>query len=275
MAGQRAKAVDGLRLGTDLSRCRSRATAGGLLGAVRHTHLRARAAPGRMRVSDRRAGGSGRAPGRLARRDVGVPNLAAVARLQVELFTTLGRAIAPSRSVSTISGASASSGRRIRRRRKSGRNTSASGARSGSRSIEDLVDLPLMTDPERCATMDVLTAVASTALVYRRESALSCHLSDGEPQPGARQQRRLVLRLCLARHDPWAVFWRVPGGVPLRQARPGPGGTARATSLRGPRLPDLRAPRYSLDPADPHRPAVGAARLRCRQQIRRPHLCGI
>src|SRR6516162_7945738 len=34
----------------------------------------------------------------------------------------------------------------------------------GRRSVEDLVDLPLMIDPERRATMDVLTAVASTAL---------------------------------------------------------------------------------------------------------------
>src|SRR5262249_11986369 len=33
----------------------------------------------------------------------------------------------------------------------------------GSRSIEDLVDLPLMTDPEGRATMDVLTAVLAPA----------------------------------------------------------------------------------------------------------------
>ena len=34
----------------------------------------------------------------------------------------------------------------------------------GSRPIEALIDLPLMTDPDRCATMDVLTALASPAL---------------------------------------------------------------------------------------------------------------
>src|SRR4030095_1730809 len=34
----------------------------------------------------------------------------------------------------------------------------------GSRSIEELVDLPLMADPEWRATMDVLTAVVSSAL---------------------------------------------------------------------------------------------------------------
>ena len=36
--------------------------------------------------------------------------------------------------------------------------------RLGSGSIEGLRDLPLMTDPERCATMDVLTALSSPAL---------------------------------------------------------------------------------------------------------------
>ena len=36
--------------------------------------------------------------------------------------------------------------------------------RLGSRPIEALIDLPLMTDPDRCATMDVLTALASPAL---------------------------------------------------------------------------------------------------------------
>ncbi len=36
--------------------------------------------------------------------------------------------------------------------------------RLGSRPIEALIDLPLMTDPDRCATMDVLTALATPAL---------------------------------------------------------------------------------------------------------------
>jgi PAS domain S-box-containing protein len=36
--------------------------------------------------------------------------------------------------------------------------------RLGSGSIEDLLDLPLMNDPERCATMDVLTVLTSPAL---------------------------------------------------------------------------------------------------------------
>jgi predicted ATPase len=36
--------------------------------------------------------------------------------------------------------------------------------RLGSGSIEALLDLPLMSDPDRCATMDVLTVLASPAL---------------------------------------------------------------------------------------------------------------
>src|SRR5258707_11338838 len=36
--------------------------------------------------------------------------------------------------------------------------------RLGSASIEALLDLPLMTDPDRCATMDVLTVLTSPAL---------------------------------------------------------------------------------------------------------------
>ena len=35
-------------------------------------------------------------------------------------------------------------------------NTSACGARSGARKIEELIDLPLMIDPAWRATMDVL-----------------------------------------------------------------------------------------------------------------------
>ena len=100
----------------------------------------------------------------LARRDVGLPDLAAVARLQVELFTALGRS---DRAVEVC----------LDYLRHVGIEWSAHPTQEevrqeyerlwrqiGRRSIEDLVDLPLMTDPEQRATMDVLTAVASTAL---------------------------------------------------------------------------------------------------------------
>jgi PAS domain S-box-containing protein len=100
----------------------------------------------------------------LASRDVGLPNLAAVARLQVELFTALGGS---DRAVEVC----------LAYLRHVGIEWSAHPTKEevrqeyerlwrqiGRRSVEDLVDLPLMTDPERRATMDVLTAVASTAL---------------------------------------------------------------------------------------------------------------
>jgi PAS domain S-box-containing protein len=100
----------------------------------------------------------------LAHRDVGLPDLAAVARVQVELFTALGRG---DRAVEVC----------LDYLRRVGIEWSAHPTKEevrqeyerlwrqiGPRSIESLVDLPLTTDPERCATMDVLAAVASTAL---------------------------------------------------------------------------------------------------------------
>ena len=100
----------------------------------------------------------------LARQDVAVPDLAAVARLQVELLTTLGRT---NRAIEVC----------LDYLRRIGVEWSAHPTKEevrqeyehlwrqiGRRSIEDLVDLPLMTDPERRATMDVLTAAVSTAL---------------------------------------------------------------------------------------------------------------
>ena len=100
----------------------------------------------------------------LARRDVGLPDLAAVARLQVELFTALGRS---DRAVEVC----------LNYCRRVGIEWSAHPTKEevrqeyerllrqiGPRSIENLIDLPPMTDPEWRATMDVLAAVASTAL---------------------------------------------------------------------------------------------------------------
>src|SRR5258705_8363036 len=75
----------------------------------------------------------------------------------------------------------------------------------GHRSVEDLVDLPLMIDPERRATMDVLTAVASTAL--RSEE----HTSE------LQSLRHLVCRLLLEKKK----NQRRSGCPMLRNLRPG------------------------------------------------------
>ena len=75
-----------------------------------------------------------------------------------------------------------------------GRNTIGCGRSSGSGSIEELLDLPLMSDPavprdDGCAHQDA----DSPALYTDGESVSPRHLSDGgQSQPRARQQRRLV-----------------------------------------------------------------------------------
>ena len=101
---------------------------------------------------------------KLARREVDLRDLAVLARLQVELFTTLGwtyRAIEVCldylRHVG-IEWSAHPTKEEVLQEYESLWN------QIGRRSVEDLVDLPLMIDPERRATMDVLTAVASTAL---------------------------------------------------------------------------------------------------------------
>ena len=71
---------------------------------------------------------------------------------------------APLPPVSATSGIWASTGRRIRQKRKRGANTSGSGRRSADRAIEELIDLPLMSDPASLATMDVLTKLGPAAL---------------------------------------------------------------------------------------------------------------
>ncbi len=63
LAGQARQGLCRLRVGADLSHRRSGAAAGRLVGAPARADLRAGAAPGRMRVSHRRAGGRGAAPG--------------------------------------------------------------------------------------------------------------------------------------------------------------------------------------------------------------------
>src|SRR5262245_1403069 len=70
-------------------------------------------------------------------------------------------ATAPSTSVSTTSVMSASSGRRIRQKRKRDERT---WSLLGSRVIEELIDLPLMSDPVSVATLDVLSKVVQPAL---------------------------------------------------------------------------------------------------------------
>ena len=145
----------------------------------------------------------------------------------------------------------------------------------GPRSIEELVELPLMTDPEWRATMDVLTAVVSPAL-FTDENLLFlviCRMANLSLEHGNSDGSCFAyvwLGMLLGPHfgDYRAGFRFGKLGLDLVKQR-------GLTSLRGPRLPGLRAPRYSLDAAHPNRPQSGAARLRCGQQTWRPHLCSI
>ena len=89
----------------------------------------------------------------------------------------------------------------------------------GSRTIEELIDLPLMSDPASLATLDVLTKLGPPALLYGCEPAFPGHLPSGQSQPRARQLRRFVLRLCRAWHDRRPALRRLPGRISLRSAR--------------------------------------------------------
>ena len=81
----------------------------------------------------------------------------------------------------------------------------------GSRTIEELIDLPLMSDPASLATLDVLTKLGPPALLYGCEPACPGHLPSGQSQPRARQLRRFVLRLCMAWHDRRRALRRLSG----------------------------------------------------------------
>ena len=90
---------------------------------------------------------------------------------------------APLPSVSTISGTWASTGRRTRRKRKRDSEYERIWSQLGSRTIEALIELPLMSDPASLATMDVLTKIIVPALYHRCEPASPRHLPRGESQP--------------------------------------------------------------------------------------------
>src|SRR6202166_4552260 len=100
----------------------------------------------------------------LSRRARGLANMASITCLQVELFTTLDRS---DRAVEVG----------IEYLRRIGVQWSPHPSNEdvtqeyeriwkqlGSRSIEELIDLPRITDPDLCATLDVLTIVISPAM---------------------------------------------------------------------------------------------------------------
>jgi predicted ATPase len=122
----------------------------------------------------------------------------------------------------------------------------------GNRSIEELVELPPMSDPACRATINVLESCAAPALFTDQKL---------KPQPGAWQRPRIEFRLHLARNDPWSAVRQLRGWVPLWQGRVGSIGKMRAGSHQGPRLHGFRKPSQSLDQSRAHQPRHTAARL--------------
>ena len=195
--GQARQGLDCVRLGAELSHRRCGAVGGGLLGAPARAHLRAGAAPGRMRVPDRRAGGRGGALGCAfgSRRRYGrTSDRRVLARGSVHDSRSEPAARSP--SVSTTSGISASTGRRIRRKRKRDANTSGSGRSSESRADRGARRPAFDERPGIPRDPGCSDQARAACLVYGCEPAFPRHLPGSQSQPRARQQRRVVLRLC-------------------------------------------------------------------------------
>ena len=180
--GKTRQGVHGLRLSAQLSGCWRGAAANRLLEAPTRTGVRAGAESGRMRVPDGRPGGRGRTPGGTFASALATRSSAPLSRACALTSTRLSiRATARSRSVSIACGMSASTCHRIRPRWRRDANMSASGRSSAAATIEELVDLPLMTDPESLATLDVLTKVSPPSTVHRWEPQLPGHMQSGQP----------------------------------------------------------------------------------------------
>src|SRR6266404_4467497 len=137
--GQTGQGVDGLRLSPQLSGRWYGIVGGRRVGASAGAHVRAGVAPGGMRVPDRRTGGCGGAV------EVGLTYL-----------RHLGVEWPPHPT-----------------EEETRREYERTWALLGSREIEELIDLPVMSDPVSLATLDVLTKVATPALYAGYENLFS------------------------------------------------------------------------------------------------------
>ena len=129
------------------------------------------------------------------------------------------RATARLTSVSTTSDIWASIGRRIRQKRKCEREYERIWSRLGSRTIEELIELPLMSDPDVPRDSGCSDRGRAAGIVYGCEPSFARHLPDGQSQPRAWQQRRVVLRLCMAWHDRRTALRQLQGRISIRSAR--------------------------------------------------------
>ena len=145
----------------------------------------------------------------------------------------------------------------------------------GSRTIEELIELPLMSDPASLATLDVLTKIVAPAL-YTDANLLSlviCRAVNLSLERGNCDGS--CFAYVLAWHGRRTALRRLPGRISIRPARLRPGRTARTEALPGQDLYELRKCRPAVDETCPGWPRSGASRVRGREQDRRPHLCGL
>jgi predicted ATPase len=103
----------------------------------------------------------------------------------------------------------------------------------GSRTIEELIDLPLMDDPASLATADVLSKLVPSAshTDANLHCLTSCKAASLSLEPW--QLRCFMCRLCHARQGRRTALWRLPGRISIRSARLRTRRTARAKALRG------------------------------------------
>ena len=192
------------------------------MGAPARAHLRAGAAPGRMRVPDRRAGGSGGAPGDAVqpRRDYS-STWPPSPCLRVDLYTTLDRS---DRAIAVGLDYLRHRGHRLvaasDRRGGAARIRADLVASSGAARSRSCIDLPLMSDPasrrdawmcsprscrRRCSPTRICSPSSSAGWSISASSTATATAS--------------CYRLCLARHDARAALRRLPGRLSLRPAR--------------------------------------------------------
>jgi len=79
--------------------------------------------------------------------------------------------------------------------------------------------LALDDEPGRLDALDVLAEVVTPAKFCDENLLSLVHLPDGESQPRAWQQRRVVLRLCMVCHRSRPGLRELQGWISIRSAR--------------------------------------------------------
>ena len=155
-------------------------------------------------------------------------------------------------------------------------NTSGSGTRLGSREIEELIDLPLMTDPD----VDRDPGCSDQGIALRQFSRTRTSTpwsSAGRSISVSSTATTMVRASSMSRLAPsGACFGDYQDGISLRAARLDLVEKRGLEALQGRDLPSLRQSHHAVDEASAVacrsvlRQAFEAA-----QENRRPHVCGV